>query len=271
MLKALLFITAVFASCAGSAARRPVSAAFETAGELAVPADTGAGRLISGPGEGTLAVIGVSGRMRDAEREIDSALDDAARQIALYHGLKGKAAIVLKTGRGYRDFYLAAEAEFKPLNEGGYAAYREALRFDREKDLVRTDGAVFLRCVYDAPGLLPVGRAYGIENGEPAWLHGGLAAIPGYICAAGFAKNHRYLKETITMSRESAAAALMAGIQSHIETAASEYANRGAAVTTIEIIEGELFNFMILETWIDPADGSVWTLAAAKKTQKENP
>jgi hypothetical protein len=33
----------------------------------------------------------------------------------------------------------------------------------------------------------------------------------------------------------------------------------------VEIIEGELRNFMVLEIWIDPADGSVWTLAVAKK------
>jgi hypothetical protein len=265
MLKALALFVIIFSSCAGSAA-------FETTEEpsSAVERDTGARYLISGPGEGTLVVIGVSGRMKSAEREIDSALDDAARQIALYHGLKGKAAIVLETGAGYRDFYFAVESELTPLGEGDYTKYREALRFDREKDLVRTEGAVFLRCIYDVPGLLPVERAYGTEEGEPVWLHGGLATIPGYISAAGFAKNHRQLKDTIAKSRESAAAALMSMVSSHIETGASDYANRGAAVSTVEIIEGELFNFMILETWIEPSAGSVWTLAAARKIQKES-
>jgi hypothetical protein len=267
MLKALLLFAVLFASCAGSAPETPVTAAPETADTPAVQADSGAGYFVSGPGEGTLTVIGVSGRMRSAEREIDNALDNAARQIALYHGLKGKATIVLETGAGYRGFYLVTESEFTPLDEAGY---REALRFDRDKDLLRTDNAVFIRCVYDVPGLLPVEHAYGIENGEPAWLSGGVIEIPGYIGAVGFSKNHRYLSETIARSRESAAAALMARVSSFIETGTADRVNRGAAVTTREIIEGELFNFMVLETWIDPKTGSVWTLAAARKIQKEN-
>jgi hypothetical protein len=261
-LKALVLFAVIVSSCAGYAARLPVSAAFEREDKPAVWTD--GGYFVSGPCAGTLVVIGVSGRMRNAEGEIGQALDDAARQIALYHGLKGKAVTVLETGTGYRDFYLAIEAELKPLNEGSYAAYREALRFDREKDLVRTGSAVFVRCVYDAPGLPPVERTHATGNGEPAWLHGGVAEIPGYISAAGFAKNRRYLKETIARSRESAAAALMAMVSSRIETAVTDQANRRTAAR--EVIEGELFNFMVLETWIDPADGSVWTLAAAKKT-----
>jgi hypothetical protein len=263
MLKALLLFAVIFSSCVGSVPETRISAAPETAGAAAIQADSGAGYFISGPGKGTLTVIGVSGRMRNAEREIGRALDDAARQIALYHGLKGKATTVLETGAGYRGFYLVTESEFTPMDEG--ADYREALRFDRDKDLFRTDNAAFLRCVYDAPGLLPVERVYGTENGEPAWLHANLTEIPGYISAVGFSKNRRYLSETIAMSRESAAAALMARVSSVIETSATDRVNRGAVVTTREIVEGELINFMVLETWIDPQTGSVWTLAAAGK------
>jgi hypothetical protein len=243
-----------------------VFATLENADIPAVQGDSGAGYLVSGPGKGTLTVIGVSGRMRSEEREINRALDDAARQIALYHGLRGKATTVLETGAGYRDFYLVTESEFTPLDEG--ANYREALRFDREKDLVRTDKAVFIRCVYEAPGLLPVERVYGTGNGEPAWLHGDLTEIPGYISAAGFSKNHRYLTETIARSRESAAAALMAIVSSRIATRVADHTLRGGTDIT-EVVEGELLNFMVLETWIEPGTGSVWTLAAARKIQKE--
>jgi hypothetical protein len=228
----------------------------------------GAGYFVSGPGPGRLEVIGVSGRMMRTETEIDRALDDAARQIALYHGLKGKAVTVLETGAGYRDFYLVTKSEFKPLHEGDYTGYREVLRFDRGKDLLRTDKAVFIRCVYDVPGLEPVEHIYGVDDGEPAWIHGSLVEIPGYISAVGFSKNHRYLGETIARSRESAAAALMAAVSSHIGTRTADHTIRGDAVTTeviVEIIEGELFNFMVLETWIEPGTGSVWTLAAARK------
>jgi hypothetical protein len=268
MVKTLFLSAALFSSCAGSATRTPVSADFENADiPPALWADAGAGYLVSGPGAGTLTVIGVSGRMRSVEREIDRALDDAARQIALYHGLTGKAVTVLKTGAGYRDFYLVTESEFKPLNEG--ANYKETLRFDREKDLVRTDKAVFIRCVYDVPGLLPVERVYG--NGEPAWLHGDITEIPGYISAAGFSKNHRYLNETIVRSRESAAAALMTMVSSRITTRVADHTLWGGTAPTeiMEITEGKLLNFMILETWIEPGTGSVWTLATAKKIQKE--
>jgi hypothetical protein len=269
MLKALLLPALIFSSCAGFITRTPVSAALESADKPTLRVDAGMGHLISGPGKGTLTVIGVSGRMRTAERELDLALDDAARQVALYHGLAGKAVTALKTGAGYRDFYLVTESEFTPLSEG--ANYKETLRFDRKKDLVRTDKAVFLRCVYEAPGLLPVERVYG--NGEPAWLHGDLIEIPGYICAAGFSKNHRYLTETIARSRESAIAALMAIVSSRIETKVVDHALWGDAAPTeiTEIVEGELTRFMVLETWIEPGTGSVWTLAAARKIQRADP
>jgi hypothetical protein len=227
--------------------------------------DSGTGYLVSGPGAGTLEVIGVSGRMRNAEREIDAALDDAARQIALYHGLRGKVTSVLQAGTGYYDFYRAVESEIKPLDEGSYAAYKEALRYDRERDLVRTDNAVFVRCVYHAPGLLPLTYARETKDGEPAWLHGGPVEIPGFTSAVGFAKNHRYLSETIAKSRESAAAALVAGRSSCIITLVADYANRAVTTTDIEINEAELINFMVLETWIEAATGSVWTLAAARE------
>ncbi|MDR1128943.1 MAG: hypothetical protein LBL20_06495 [Treponema sp.] len=255
IVKALLLAALIVSSCAGSL---PITAASET------------GRFSSGPGDGTLVVIGVSGRMRREEREIDSALDDAARQIALYQGLKGKATTVLETGGGYRNFYLAIKTKVKPLYESDYAAYRAALRYDREKDLVRTGNAVFIRCAYDMPGLSSLGYNDETVNGKPAWLRGPIT-IPGYSSAVGFAKKHRRLAETIARSRESAAIALMAGLSSHIETIVADHANRRAAVTTRETIEGELINFMILETWIDPETGSVWTLAAAKKNQEETP
>jgi hypothetical protein len=203
--------------------------------------------------------------MRNAERELESALDDAARQIALYHSLKGKALTVLETGGGYRNFYMSIRSEFAPLDEDSSTAYREALCFDREQDLFRTEGAVFLRCSYDAPGLPVTEHAYRIENGRPAWIHGGLAEIPGYISAVGLAKNQRRLSDTLRKSRENAAASLMAGLSSQID--AADYANRGAALSIVERVEGELLNFMVLEIWIDPVSGSVWTLAAAKKIQ----
>ncbi|MDR2210118.1 MAG: hypothetical protein LBO65_01425 [Spirochaetaceae bacterium] len=261
-MRRILFLCAVvFSSCAGFAEKNPASTASGSADKPELWIDRG--HLVSGPGRGTLVVIGVSGRMRNAESEIDSALDDAARQIALYRGLKGKVVTVIRTGSGYHDFYLAAESELKPLDEGAYAAYRKALRFDREKDLVRTDQAVFLRCVYDVPGLLPVKHNRITGGREPAWIHGGIVEIPGYISAVGFAKNQRYLNETIVRSRESAAAALLARDSVYIETIIQDQLN----METIdrETIEGELFHFMVLETWIEPETGSVWTLAAAKK------
>jgi hypothetical protein len=260
MLKVLFLFLAVFSSCAG--APPGPEPTVEAPDEPAPRGDSGAGYFVSGPRAGTLVVIGVSGRMRNAEQEIERALDDATLQVALYHGLRGKTLTVLETGAGYRSFYLSLQSELAPLDEG--ADYREALRFG-EQDLVRTEGAVFLRCVYDAPGLPPLEYDYGIEDGKPAWLHGGLAEIPGYISAVGFAKNHRYLNDTVRKSRENAAAALLTALSSRIDV--TDYVNRGAALSAVELVEGELFSFMTLEIWIDPASGSVWTLAAAKKIQ----
>ena len=262
MLKVLLLLTVVFSSCAVPPAPVPV---VETPDKPVPYGGSGAGYFVSGPRAGTLVVIGVSGRMRNRERELEGALDDAARQIALYHGLKGKALTVLETGGGYHNFYMSVRSEFSPIDEGSSTAYRETLRFDREQDVFRTEDALFLRCAYDAPGLPLIEHAYGIENGRPSWIHGGLAEIHGYISAVGLAINQRRLSDTVRKSRENAAAALMAGLSSQI--GAVDYTNRGAALSIVEHVEGELLNFMTLEIWIDPGSGSVWTLAAAKKKE----
>ncbi|MDR1903770.1 MAG: LPP20 family lipoprotein [Treponema sp.] len=225
--------------------------------------------LVSGSSKGALVVIGVSGRQRRRHEEIESALEDAARKVALYHGLKGKVVTVHKAGADFFDFYLNIDVRIDPAGGSGYDIYKNELKYDGENDVIRTNSAVFVRFTYPVSRLNPARYDSGLTGGKPAWLHNP-PEISGYITGVGFAKNQRWIKETIEKSCESAITALLARTSATIKMRDADLAANGASSANTEIteiIEGELTDFQILEIWIEPKTSSVWTLAVAKKKE----
>jgi hypothetical protein len=252
MEKTALFSTFIFLLCAAVSV---------------YPQEEDAAYFVSKPVNGALVVIGVSNRQRRQHEEIESALEDAARKVALYHGLTGQVVTTLKTGAGFFDFYLNISARINPASGSDYSIYKNELKYDAENDVTRTNSAVFVRCTYPAPRLNELRYESGIVNGKPRWLHTRLREISGYITGIGFAQNQRRLKETIEKSCESAIAALMARSSATIEARNAD-SSAGSVTSEIrEIIEGELIDFQVLEIWIEPKTNSVWTLAAAKKKE----
>jgi hypothetical protein len=49
----------------------------------------------------------------------------------------------------------------------------------------------------------------------------------------------------------------------------TDAAGRGALSETLQVSEGALSGFLVLETWIDPKTKSVWTLAVAMGVQNK--
>ncbi|MDR1143686.1 MAG: hypothetical protein LBK77_05630, partial [Spirochaetaceae bacterium] len=63
------------------------------------------GYWVTRPAEGIMSVLGIAGRRRNRDEAIAEALADAARRVALYHGVHGESAAVLNQGSGYVDYF----------------------------------------------------------------------------------------------------------------------------------------------------------------------
>ncbi|GHV89592.1 hypothetical protein AGMMS50268_00950 [Spirochaetia bacterium] len=156
-------------------------------------------------------------------------------------------------------------SEISPFPDPDYNAYKEKLKYDSAKDVLRTDSGVFVRFTYPVTDIRRIDYSSGLVNGEPLWIHNRTSEASGYMLAVGSSGRQRYIKETITKSYESAIAALLAQKSVDIKTKDVDSSRDGSGTELREVIEGELIYFHILEIWIDPKTQNVWTLAAAKK------
>jgi hypothetical protein len=139
---------------------------------------------------GDLVFIGAAAPRAKIDESIEAALTDAARKLSFYHGVQIISAVVLEEGEGYFDFYADSAAEFSYDND--YQKYIDKFLFDRDKDVLIENGAVYVRCRY--PDAKPLRVAYTYNNDGsimPEWAHKPPSEISGYVVGVGYA-NARY-------------------------------------------------------------------------------
>ena len=228
-------------------------------------------RWISGPHNGQLIIIGVSGRLSKPDDEIEAAKQDAAQKVAMYHGIRGSYEVVNTSGPyGFFDFSHDSKLDLVPNNN--YEQYIERLTFDPEKDVIRGesamffgDAATFIRFKYSPSDSLVNYSPEG-GTGRPSWVNSvDLPQYEGYTTVVGFAGKRHTLRETIYKSCESAAATLIstAPTTGDIKDVVVTGYNSSALATIKLKSEGTLSNFQILGHWIDQ-NGAVSTLAIAR-------
>jgi len=224
------------------------------------------GLWVSGPVNGKFIIIGVSGKYTKPADEIEAAKLDAARKAAMYHGIQGSFELINTTGsRGYFDF--SADTKLDLNYDNNYGNYTERLSFNPETDVIRGNGATFVRFRYNISG--SDFNHYPVKNsGRPSWVNNrNLPQFAGYTTAVGYAGKRLKLKDTISASYDSAAARLIETASTQMSTKeASASVNRSTSVYTTTHVrsEGRLMNFQVLEFWIDPETGGVSSLAIAR-------
>ncbi|MDR3301875.1 MAG: hypothetical protein LBT01_04995 [Spirochaetaceae bacterium] len=221
------------------------------------------GYFLSAPGNGVLVVIGVASRRRTETEERDAALDDAAFKVSCYMGITGKE---IREHRASGTFFgfISAVAPTDIVHDTDYSKYREALVYEETKDVLRTTDAVFVRCTYPVSVMNPIKYIPVITNGKPDWTHAPPTEIAGLLAGVGFAGKQRRLSETIAKSYKNAIVALLTRVSTDMVVRDTDSAGHGALSETLQVSEGALSGFLVLETWIDPKTKSVWTLAVAK-------
>ena len=231
---------------------------------LSVKEQDTSGYWITRPSENTLIIIGVSNLQVKRDSEIAAAKEDAARKAAMYHGIRGKVESYYSSGVNYFDF--AADSKIELEYDTDYAKYIDRLTFDPERDVVTTNDAVFVRFKY-ATAASPIDYITSMsDDGRPNWTYNrDIPQIKGYMTTIGFARNQVRLKDTIRKSSEAAVAHMIEDMSTRIISSDKSGTGKGASSQIRTKSEGKLDNFQIIELWIDPKTGYVYTLAIAKQ------
>jgi len=221
------------------------------------------GRLIANSQDGSLVVIGVASRHVTREDEIAAAKNHAARKVAMFYGMRGSVESTMRTGMDVFGFYFDSQTSLSNIVD--YEQFIERLQFDPYRDVLVIDGGTMVRFRYAAM----VTRVNFIgtmdADGRPNWLDGRyLPELAGYIVAVGVSQNQIWLRDTVMLSAQAAALALIESMSTKLQTTDVYVSEIGLISETISISEGGLDNFRVLEFWINPRNGHVYTLGIAR-------
>ncbi|MCL2609010.1 MAG: hypothetical protein FWD94_03795, partial [Treponema sp.] len=221
------------------------------------------GHFVAASRDGKLVVIGVASRGTSPNREgeIEVAKIDAARKVAMFHQMAGKSEHMSVEDQSG----VTVNSSNSLGTTVDHEQFIELLRFDRARDVVVHDGGTLVRFTYEAK-TVRVGAILGKDaGGRPVWTRSrNLPEIPGYTVAVGFAQTSGFLRDTVMRSAENAAARIIASNNTVGELAEYLSSEDGYFAKTLLVSEGKLEDFRILEFWIEPEYGHVYTLAIAR-------
>jgi hypothetical protein len=233
-----------------------------TPSQLSMKEQYEAGHWIIKPSGGALTVIGVSNPMIKRQDEITAAKEDAARKTAMYFWIQGRIETVNNTGSGFFDYLYDSKIEL--LYDTELEKYKNQLTYDPQNDVLITREGIFIRFQYPS-AVTEINYNANIINGQPNWIkNSGKPEFTGFVTAVGFSKNQRRLKDTIIKSTEDAVIRMIENLSTTINTKEVSVAGQGSSSFIHTVSEGKLYDFQVIEFWIEPKTRYVYTLAVAK-------
>jgi hypothetical protein len=253
--KIVLLNMLLLAVCAGSANIPRLSSA-----PSAPPAPLAFDFLVSTPVNNDLVFLGVSGRRLWRKDAVRAALEDAARKVALYHGVEGHFTQQGNRGLGFFDSEAVVEKELIFDNEA-YKTIVKDLQYNPDTDVYEADDTIFVRARH-AGNSFTINYQRSSPEEKPAWINSPPRNFEGFVAGVGYANRHKYLKDAIIKSYEAAVYAIVRNTANTIGGSVNTYkdsANTAYTVSSSAVLSG----FYVLEIWIDPETKAVWTLAVA--------
>jgi len=240
-----------------------------------VPAGEPPSFFLSLPGENGLVFIGSAGRRSNPKETLQFALEDAARQVAVFHNVSGEFTVVNNTGSGAFD-YVSDTSTSLDYDIEGSKQYVDSLQFNADTDTLETENAFFVRTTYRSS--LPFPLMYKPVHGadlKPDWVDNPPSEIEGYEVGVGYSGRRSSLSDTYKNSSSNAVFYIIRSINSTSESSDTMYQNTGNLFgyktsnnNTVRSY-GTLSGFYVLDTWMDPKIKSVWTLAVAVKSLRD--
>jgi hypothetical protein len=216
-----------------------------------------------------LIFVGVAGVRMNKDESIQLALEDAAKKAAFYDAVGGAVSYYEKIGGGFFDYTFESQAV---LNyDQNYKSYIDALEYDPERDVFTENNAVFVRVRYTGGSGFNIEHRAGPKDLRPDWIANPPSSISGFIAGVGYANPRYYHKDTVVASYENAVFAIINNISSAVQSETISAQNTDSLFSSSSMVKnttnasGFLKGFYVLETWVDPSNRAVWTLAVARE------
>ena len=219
--------------------------------------------LLSLPKPDELIIIGISPRLSDKADEINTAREDAARKVSMFHSVWATTETIQNIGAGYFDYYVETITSVD-YNQN-LEPYMERLSFDPDRDVTRNqEGTIFVRFTYPASFPGNISYYYGKNrDGSPEWTTNPPHEINGFLAGVGRSGRLSRVPDTILKAYEAAAASIASSTSTSITASNTEVQSMTESQIRSRSYE-RLTNFLVLETWIDPNTRAAWTLAVAQ-------
>jgi hypothetical protein len=226
--------------------------------------------LSSLPAQGELVFIGAIGKHSNPKETVQLALEDAARRVAaFYYQVSGGYSSETTIGSGAFDYTHEIKTELSAGEESA-GQYVGQLKFNSDTDALEIEGTFIIRTTYTASLPAPVSYhpVYSGEDKRPDWVDAQPIKIGDYIIGVGTAGRHSSLSDAISASYKNAIFSIIRNITVDSGGSALLYQGTGFLDYKTEnqssiSASGKLNNFYVLDTWINPKDKNVWTLAIA--------
>jgi len=231
--------------------------------QLAMKDQYEAGLWIVHPSNNKLTIIGVSNPLMQRQDEIAAAREDAARKVAMYFWIQGRIETVNNTGTNFLEYLNDSNIEL--LYDTELEKYKNQLTFDSENDVLITREAVFVRFQY-AEAVAEINYSASFVNGRPSWIRNSeKPEFEGYITEVGFSRNQRRLKDTIIKSANDAAVRMIESLSTTVNVNDKSLNGQSSSSVIHTVSEGMLYCFQVIEFWIEPETGYVYSLAIARR------
>jgi hypothetical protein len=216
-----------------------------------------------------LIFTGVAGRLSHKEEAIQAALRDAARRLSFFHSVSSNARRQEHIGGKTLDYRVASE--YQLIYDEDLDKFLDMLEFDPARDVFENNNAVFVVTRISSEIAMPNSGGYSAGRERPAWIDMPPSEINGFIAGVGYASRFSSHKDTVIASYEDAVVEIIYNTKSVIKGETASFENSYSAFGTEVAADytmasrGTLYHFYIVETWTDPANLGVWTLAVANK------
>jgi hypothetical protein len=216
-----------------------------------------------------LVIIGIGGRKSSYEKEIEGALDDAARKVSIYNQVRGDLLYTERIGDGFFDYSVVSDKNLT-YNEN-YQGYIEELRYNKDVDVLLTDNAIFVRTHWTSPSSIEVAFAPAKSGSRPFWIDSPPSTIGGLVTGVGYSAPRMYHYAYIA-SYEDAVCSIIKRVSNSANSSQIQYQGDGSYASynkkdTSVAASGLIQGFYVLQIWVDPKDGGVYTFAVAQSAK----
>jgi hypothetical protein len=217
----------------------------------------------------SLVFIGGASLRSNREESVNLALQDIARKVSIFNAVEGEFVSYNKIGSSFFDYASSVRSSLF-FNED-YLGFVEDLDYDPEADVMQIGNSIFVRARLRGPAAVqvrPQGSRSADGNSRPGWIDNPPADISGYHVGIGYAGRRGLHRDTVNASFEAAIFSIIREMSSQVSAGAVNYQGSGSfdyrsAHDTAISARGKLNSFYVLDTWMDPSNMSVWTLAIA--------